>query len=189
MNNQLISALTVIALAAGVGASEAKSSAKKTTTEKTAAKATVSTADKKSLVEISKGNLTELKLSEVAQTQATNEQVKSFAKQMLDAHTQMGNDLSNVASSKGVSLPSALDATSQRMLDKLKATTGAAFDKAYMTDIIAGHKKVLSLVRSLANRTKDADVKKLAEGAVPAVSKHLEMATSINSSLTKTASK
>jgi putative membrane protein len=188
MNIRIISALTVVALAAGIGVTEAKTTktAKTTTTKTAKAKPAVSPSVSKLMVEIAKGNMVELKLSEAAQS-ATNEQVKAFAKQMIDAHTQMGNSLGNVASSKSVSLPSELDPTGQRMLDKLKATSGPAFDKTYMTDIIAGHRKVLAQVRSLAAKAKDADVKTLAEGAVPEVSKHLEMATSINASLSKPA--
>ena len=58
-----------------------------------AADLAVAPADKDALVNVAKGNLEELKLSEVAQTAGSNASVKSFAKTMLDAHTKMMNEL------------------------------------------------------------------------------------------------
>jgi putative membrane protein len=185
MNIRLISVLATLAIAASVGVCEAKSTGKGTKAE---AATNVSTSDKNLMVKIAQGNLAELKLSEYAQGPSANQQVKDFAKMMLDGHTAMGNQLSTLAAGKGVSLPSTLDSASQATLDKLKTLTGPALDKAYMTQMIAGHKKVLSLLRSLAAKTKVADVKTFADGGIPDVTKHLDTALTIQRSLTASAS-
>lgn len=183
MNIRLISVLAALAIAAGGGVCEAKSSG-----AKAGAAAKVSASDKTMMVKIAQGNLAELKLSEYAQGPASNQQVKDFAKMMLDGHTAMGNKLSDVAAANGVSLPSTLDAANQAALDKLKAVSGAGFDKAYMTEMIVGHRKVLSLLRSLAAKTKVTAFKEFAQGGIPDVTKHLDTALGIQNSLNTTAS-
>jgi putative membrane protein len=150
---------------------------------------TVSNSESKLMVDISKGNMEELKLSELAQTQATNPQVKDFAKTMIEAHSQAANKLGEVASKNSVSLPSELASPAANALNKLKATTGPAFDKLYMSDMVAGHKKVLNLVKNLASKAKNADVKALATELQPTVSQHLTMATSLQSTVASTATK
>jgi putative membrane protein len=184
MNIRLISVLATLAMAASMSVCEAKSGGANATA-KTAA--TVSASDKNLMVKIAHGNMAELRLSEYAQGATSNQQVKDFAKMMLDGHTAMGNQLSNIAAGKGVSLPSTPDPASQATLDRLKGVTGPALDKAYMANMVAGHRKVLSLLRSLAAKSKVAEVKQFAQGGIPDVTKHLDAALTIQKSLVATA--
>ncbi len=61
-------------------------------------------ADRRFLTKAAEGGMKEVALSELAQERAANPQVKSFAQQMVTDHTQMNNDLMQLAQRKGVSL-------------------------------------------------------------------------------------
>lgn len=190
MNIRLIGVLATLALAASINVCEAKAGvktgAKTGATTSANAATTVRASDKNLMVKIAQGNTAELKLSEYAQSASSNQQVKDFAKMMLDGHTAMGNQLSSIASGKGVTLPTTPDAASEAALRKLKAVKEPALDKAYMADMVSGHRKVLALLHTASN-SKVAEVKQFAEGGIPDVTKHLEAALSLQKTLTQTA--
>src|SRR4051812_28044303 len=57
------------------------------------------------LKEAAVDNMCEIKMSEVAQSQATDPQVKQLAQQMIQDHQQAGDQLKQLAQSKGVNVP------------------------------------------------------------------------------------
>src|SRR5215204_2411426 len=78
-------------------------------------------------------NLCEIKMSEAAQSQATDAQVKQFAQQMIKDHTQASDQLKQLAQSKGVELPQDLPKEKQEGVDALKSLQGKDFDQAYIS--------------------------------------------------------
>jgi putative membrane protein len=51
------------------------------------------------------GGMAEVQLGNLAQERASSDDVKSFAKRMVDDHTKANDDLKQVAQKKGVTLP------------------------------------------------------------------------------------
>jgi putative membrane protein len=140
----------------------------------------LSKSDQKILMGMAQANIDEVEAGKMAQSKSQNDQVKSFAQQMIDDHSKALTDAQQVAQQKGVTLPTEPDAKHKAMAAKLEKMNGAAFDKAYMANAgIADHKKVLSTLQADQKRAKDADVKALAAKMTPVVAQHLKAAQQI----------
>src|ERR1041384_4253084 len=66
------------------------------------------------------GGMTEIETGKLAQSQAADPAVRDFAKQMVDDHPAADSKLKELASRKGVTLPTALDKDHQDAVDSLK---------------------------------------------------------------------
>jgi putative membrane protein len=69
-----------------------------------------------------------------------------------------------------------MDSSHQGKLDKLKALTGADFDKQYVSDQQGAHKDAVDLFERYAKGGENADLKAWAGKTVPALKHHQEMA-------------
>ena len=149
----------------------------------------LSSSDEKILKDIAQANIDEIEAAKLAQSKSQNDQVKSFAQQMIDDHTKGLNDTQQLAQQKGVTLPTEPDAKHKAMAKKLEGMSGAAFDKAYMTQAgVQDHKAVHSKLMSDIKKAKDPDVKALAEKLEPIVAQHLKSAEQDKSSMAGTKS-
>ena len=88
-------------------------------------------------------------------------EVKDFGKRMVDDHSKANDQLKQLASQKGVSLPTSLDAKDQATKDRLSKLQGAAFDKAYMKDMVMDHKKDVAEFKHESMAAKTPDLKRL----------------------------
>jgi len=69
-------------------------------------------------------------------------------------------------------------------LDKMKAISGADFDRAYVANEIAYHRAVIDAVdKVLIPNTKNAELKKLPEQVAPVRKQHLQHAESLEKKL------
>jgi predicted outer membrane protein len=149
----------------------------------------LSSADEKILKDMAQVNIDEIEAAKLAQSKSQNDQVKSFAQQMIDDHTKGLNDTQQVAQQKGVTLPTEPDAKHKAMATKLQAMSGADFDKAYMSQAgVSDHKAVHSKLVSDVKKAKDPDVKALAEKLEPVVAQHLKSAQQDKSAMSGTKS-
>jgi predicted outer membrane protein len=142
-----------------------------------AAAGTLSKSDQKILESMAQANIDEVEAGKMAQTKSQNEQVKSFAQQMIDDHGKALADVQQLAQQKGVTLPTEPDAKHKAMAAKLDKMSGDAFDKAYMAQAgVADHKKVHAMLMKDEKSAKDPDVKAMAAKMAPAVEQHLKSA-------------
>jgi predicted outer membrane protein len=129
--------------------------------------------------DIARGNMAEISLSQVAVTRSQNEAVRQFAQMMVTDHTAAGNELQSIATSKSITLPTAMDQKHQSAMTKLGAETGTEFDRDYMKQMVNDHEKMLSLLQKEANSGTDADLKAFAAKTAPTVQSHLTAARSL----------
>lgn len=120
-------------------------------------------------------NIAEVKLGQLAQRNGS-EWGQSYGKDMEREHTLALEELKKIAGEKGFSLPNDIDAKHRKAYAMLSNLHGAAFDKAYRSMMIAGHKEVLSKVQNEMHHGRDADVRGYAVTMEPAVKMHLRMA-------------
>jgi predicted outer membrane protein len=154
-----------------------------------ATKGSLSKADEKIIKDMAQANIAEIEAGKLAQSKSQNDQVKSFAQQMIDDHSKALTDVQTLAQQKGVTLPTEPDAKHKAMAAKLQAMSGDAFDKAYMAQAgVSDHKKVHSMLMSDEKRAKDADVKAAAAKMAPVVEQHLKSAEQMHSAKAGTTS-
>jgi putative membrane protein len=103
---------------------------------------------------------------------------------MIDDHTKAGDELAQVASMKGVSLPMEPDAKHKAMLAKMQQLSGAAFDAEYIKMAgVKDHEKMEKLFMSESSKGKDADAKGFAAKTLPTVQTHLRMAREMTTNM------
>lgn len=119
----------------------------------------------------------EIQASELAQTNATSPEIKSFAGRMVTDHTKTSDQLkSSVADKKGVSIPKAMDVRHKTMLTRLRAAKGANFDTLYAQQQLSAHRQAVMLFTGESQNGKDEDLKKFAADTLPTLQEHLSMA-------------
>lgn len=166
----MISAALVFALAAGGAA--AQSSDATHTMSKTGG-------DAMFVKNASAAGAAEVALGKLGQSQGQSDQVKQFGAQMVKDHTAANDELSSIASEKGLTVatdPSAKDAAAAKMIG---AKQGAAFDTAFSKKMVMDHKQAVALFTQEANSGKDSDLKAFAAKTLPTLKQHLEMAQSL----------
>lgn len=163
----------------------------KTDSKRVAMKENKSKLEKKQLCDANfavcaaEGSLMEIKLSELAQTNASSAKVKEFSKTMFDDHSASNMKLRKIADEKKISLPGKLSDKSQKNYDSFTKKTGKDFDKAYIRCMVKDHKHDICAFEREAKKGKDADLKKWASEEVPVLKRHLEMAKSTCSEVSK----
>jgi putative membrane protein len=132
-------------------------------------------ADRTFLMTAGQGGHAEVVLANLAMKKASNDEVKKLAQLLEKDHTANNRELVSLAASKGVVVATLLDAEHQQLHDRLAKLDGAAFDRAYSTAMVDGHKKMIALFEQ-ASVSKDAQVKAFAEKTLPALREHLKHA-------------
>jgi putative membrane protein len=123
--------------------------------------------------EVANAGMTEVELSKVAQTKATNPRLKGFADMMVADHTQANDQLKQLAAAKNITLPANLSDASQKKLDNLnKKAAGKDFDKAYTDDMLDGHRNAVDKFTKGSKDLKDADLKNFATQTLPKLQMH-----------------
>jgi predicted outer membrane protein len=75
---------------------------------------------------------TQVRLGQLAADKAQDEQVRQFARRMIDYHKQSNARLMKIAQQYGIQTPQGVSPVSQRMHDELQGLTGPRFDYKYM---------------------------------------------------------
>jgi putative membrane protein len=137
---------------------------------------TIASGDRKFLEKAAQDGLAEVQLGKLAAEKAASEDVKKFAQKMVDDHSKANEQLKQIAASKGVNLPTELDRSHQREMERLSKLSGPDFDREYMKHMVSDHKKDVSEFKSEASKAKDPDVKQFAASTLPTLEQHLSAA-------------
>jgi putative membrane protein len=135
-------------------------------------------ADSAFVMKAAQGGLAEVKLGQLATQKASSQDVKSFGQQMVDDHSKANDELKQLASAKGVTIPADLDPKHQATHDRLSKLSGAEFDRAYMQQMVNDHRETVNDFRRESKSGSDSDVKAWAAKTLPTLEHHLQMAES-----------
>jgi putative membrane protein len=144
----------------------------------------LSSMDRKFMMEAVAGGMAEVAMARLATERASSDAVKQYAQHMIDDHTKANDELMQLASAKGVTLPTGPDAKHQAMMAKMQTLSGAAFDAEYVKNAgVKDHEKMEKLFQKESAGAKDADTKAFAAKTLPAVQDHLRMAREMTTSM------
>lgn len=133
----------------------------------------VSQDDREFLRNAATGGIAQVEAAKLAQDQGTSPSVKSFGQEMVTDHSEVDSTLSQLAQSKGVTIPETPNARQRKAIDQLKTKQGAAFDKAYANWQVKGHEAAVSAYKK-AEKSKDPDIAAFAKQTLPKLEQHLE---------------
>jgi len=126
--------------------------------------------------EAATSDMLEIDAAKIAQ-QKGNADEKQFAQQMITDHTKASSELKSlVPADMKSALPTTLDDSSQKKLDKLRDTRPEDFAGQYDPTQVSAHKDAVSLFERYAKGGEDPKLKDWAGKALPALQHHLEMA-------------
>jgi putative membrane protein len=134
-------------------------------------------------------NQVDIDAGKLAASKGTNAEVKAFGEQMVKDHTGVNKQAADLAGRlklKPEDNPTSksLKAGGDKNVTALKGLSGAAFDKAYISNEVAYHQAVLDAVdKTLIPSAQNAELKALIEKVRPAFVAHLEHAKQVQASL------
>ncbi len=137
------------------------------------------------VMKAAQGGRAEVELGKLAQTHASSEKVKEFGQRMVTDHSKANDELSKIATSKGVMVPDGLSVKDQATMSRLSALNGKEFDTAYMQDMLKDHREDISEFNKEASSGHDPDVKAFAAKTLPTLREHLQLAEQTNASIKK----
>ena len=111
-----------------------------------------------------------------AASNATNADVKTFGQRMVTDHSKANDELKQLATTKGLTLPASLSADTQKKVDDLSKKKGKDFDKAYMDNMVKDHEKDVAEFEKESKSAQDPDLKAWVTKTLPTLQDHLKMA-------------
>ena len=120
----------------------------------------------------------EIQSSQLALSKQPDADTKPFAEKMVQDHQKTSNELKALVDGGKVkaTLPTALDAEHQKLLDDLKAKNGKDFDQSYDQVQLKAHRDAVALFEAYAKTGDNSDLKSWAGQTLPHLKEHLSMA-------------
>ncbi len=153
--------------------------------DKAQASTTLSKKDAKFINAAAEGGLMEVQMGELAQQKGQSADAKALGQRLITDHTKANDELKQLASGKGVTVPSALPDHQQKMVDKLSSASD--FDKTFKDMAVKDHKKDIKEFEKASKKCDDADIKAWVTKTLPTLQEHLRMAEQLG--VARTASK
>ena len=142
--------------------------------------AEVSPTDQQFMLTAASVGTAEIDLGRLAVKQGGSAEVRAFGQSMVEQHTRINGELSQLAEQKHVRLLKAMDPANHTLYDELSHLSGAQFDREYAISQLHIHRMGNALYASEAAQGEDADVKAFAARGVPIGKDHLQHAAELS---------
>ena len=160
----LVGSITFAQTVPGTGSASAQSAA--------SSSAQMSSNDRTFLEKAAEGGMAEVEFGKLAERKAQSQEVKNFGKLMVDDHSKANDELNQIASQAGATLPTGLSTSDNTTKEHLSKMQGDAFDKAYMRHMVADHQQDVSEFKQETIAGKDPQLDKAIELALEALKKN-----------------
>ncbi|MFZ0662369.1 MAG: DUF4142 domain-containing protein [Acidobacteriaceae bacterium] len=125
-------------------------------------------------------DMVEANLGQLAQSVAASQKVKDYGQMLVTDHTNDYNQLYETAHQANLDVPNAIDTEHDKaMIDPFQKLKGAAFDRRYIHDMVAGHTAAIAVYKKEATDAQNDALKTYAEEAIPTLQKHLDDAKAL----------
>ncbi len=142
----------------------------------------MSAAQQQFIQKAAQGNEKEVDLAKMAQDKAQDSQLKDYAKQLEQDHSDALDDLKRIANKANITIDTTPAAEKASNSDRLNAATGRNFDRAYINMMIDDHQKdIAEFEREQENAT--GDLKEFIDKTLPVMREHLQKAEDLQKNL------
>jgi putative membrane protein len=169
--------------------SAAPAFAQTTTPDKAAKPMMTAAADQTFAKDVAMDGMAEVEFGKLASEKAASDQVKQFAQRMVTDHQKAGDELKSLAQTKNITLPTELGPKHKALRARLEKLSGEAFDRAYMNEMVMGHRKAVTAFRTESNSGKDPELKQWAAKTLPTIEDHLKQAQDASQAVVGTSGK
>lgn len=136
--------------------------------------------DKEFITKAAEGGMLEVELGKQVSQKALSPDVKAFGARMVTDHGKANAELNQIATTKGVTLPTQLDKDHQKVLVDITKLSGKKLDKAYAKDMVKDHQDDVKEFRKASADLKDPDLRVWAAKTLTVLEEHLTMAKDVN---------
>lgn len=124
------------------------------------------------------GNLSEIKVGQLAQQKGASEGVRHFGTVLEQDHSKANQQAMAAASSMGVTPPSEPSPKEQAVYQHLASLSGSRFDEAFVKAMVKDHKKDIAEFKKEAKGS-NSPASTYAQQILPDLNKHLQLAESL----------
>jgi putative membrane protein len=119
--------------------------------------------------------MTEVELGKLTQSRATDPAVKKFGAEMVKDHEKANAELSSIAKSKGLEVPTQLDGEHATVMHRMSAKPASEFDSEYGKQMLEAHEAAITLFSDAA-ALRDKELVAFAKKTLPTLKHHQQMA-------------
>ncbi|MEG4625911.1 DUF4142 domain-containing protein [Microcoleus sp. w1-18aA5] len=135
----------------------------------------LSSQDRNFVMQAGQLGMLEVELGRLAVQRGSSAGVKQYGQEMVEEHTQANQELMQVATQKGVKLPTEISSQNTALMDRLSGLSGTSFDTAYKQAMIDSHTQAIALFQAQSQQGQDPDLKAWATQKLPNLQAHLQM--------------
>ena len=130
--------------------------------------------DAQFLVDASEVNLKGILLGQLAQERGGSAHVRELGLMLEGEHIKMQKELTLLAKSKSITIPTAPTNVAQEKHTMLKKKSGDDFDIAYADMMVKKHQDVIEVFEDASENCDDEAIKEWAKQSLPVLQKHLK---------------
>lgn len=123
-----------------------------------------------------RSNNAEIQTSQLALQRSNNQTVREYAQRMIQEHTASNQQLSQLASQNGFTLPNDVDPLSQAIAQRLSEIPAAEFDQAYTGAQATAHLRALALYQTQIQQGQEPTLIAFANQQLPVIADHYQVA-------------
>lgn len=112
-----------------------------------------------------------------------NPKIRAFGVEMIKEHSAMNNDLTLLATKKGITPPTDAGITNQAKGAIFNNLPGKTFDSQYVSQQLSAHQQTLTLLQQEASSGQDADLRAFARKYIPVVERHISELNSLQATM------
>jgi putative membrane protein len=131
--------------------------------------------DRRFVMDVMAGGTYEVQAGNLALTKASDSRVKNIAQHMVDDHTKANDQLTALATRKGIKNNPGMNQDQLSMIGRLNQLNGADFDREYLSQQQQAHQDTITKFQSEANSGNDRDLRDWASATLPTLRDHLRM--------------
>jgi putative membrane protein len=124
--------------------------------------------------------LAEIHVCQLALQRTGSDDVRRFAERMIQDHTRTDQEITQLASRKGVQLPQDVSEKQKLTYDALSKLSGASLDKEFMDHNVSDHEGDVKDFQEQVEKGTDADVKAFASKTLQMLEMHLQMSKEVD---------
>ena len=145
--------------------------------------AAVSEQDKNFALNVSYSNLAEIAMGQLALSEGNDLFVQEFGEMMITDHTNVQDQLANLAESNDIAISDTLKTEQQILYDQLSILEGLAFDSTYINSQILAHQEAQQIFQTQIDQGQHPQLVEFASITLPHINMHLERALELKEDL------
>lgn len=131
-------------------------------------------------MEVAQNSMAEIALARLATQKGQNAELKRFAQRMVTDHSKAAEELKQLATTKGITLPADMKPDQRSTVARFNSLSGAEFDREFMTLMAENHDKSVEMFQAEARDGTDPEIKAWASKLLPTLQEHQKMAHDIH---------